>query len=607
MTDTVTIRGRLVFRQAGEFQPVHHLRLEVRTKVFAGVHTTMAFTDFDGRFEATVPASAAQLEIAWFDTEHKLNSDSTPLDSFFEVGAIVRPISKGVTELGEIAIGFWPYRTDAPSPRADLVDGKLVQAYSKGYKHTLELAIAKQVPTALLTKGELVFAGNSLTMAEIQKHYPPRLTTIADAKSPGVSRSDEWLADQLLNGFDIGLHIGRDADDASKFRVVIRWDVGASKIDDVSYDVTNVDVTIEERGDKLAASRIRLETLSPDGKGGWKAPVRLDVATGDSQWEQAKRIVRCQYLLHGAIEGHIGYSHFQTEQNAVAVNRNVRRNPIRRVLWPHLQEIIAQDHDVDGFAWGPTGILVTQSGLQTRDLWNMFVTRASVMCWSTFTPRSVLHPTHRYAKAANLFWELVGDYLGEFFSQNRIEIEKEWGEVLRLSNDLTEHSHPYRAEAHSPAVVPVDLHERDRTDVPRTTTRGVLRAVRPITTTAAPASGDLERLQRFCQYAIYQATFNHSWTHDGQTDASGELAYATFGLRNGSLGDVADTSINPPPKQLVESLSFNALGDAARYGLLLADEEHDVPSALRSALENKREAFESLGVNVSLLRSRINI
>ncbi len=605
--------GQLVFSQAGARVPLHNMRLEVRPKALTGFGSPIeATTDMVGRFEVAVAAGTTHLEIVVLDVAHRYDKNGALVETPFGVTSVALEVPSAAgsapTDLGVIAIRFWPYRCEFPAPRAAAPDKTPPQTYTSGFMHSLELAFARRVPETLDVKLRLLAEGERLSLAEIQRHYPPMLTAKIEREHPGRTRSDAWLGDQLLNGFDVALNVGRDATDPSRFRVAIRWPLGASKTDGGStFDMTNVDVTLEDRGSEVCASRILLEVNTPDGQGSWLPAQKLDVAPGDQNWEAAKRVVRCQYLLHGAIEGHIAETHFQTEQHAVAIYRNVRKNPIRQLLAPHLQEIVAQGADGDNFAWGPNGILVTQSALKPSDLDARFERSAGRRCYATFSPRKPVHATHRYAKAAALYWELLTEYVGSFFDEHRQAIETEWREIVHLSDDLVRHSPPYRPEAQDPDVLPCDRNEGDQPDVPRARVEGVVRSVRPITQSQTPAPGEMDKLLSFCRYVLYQATFNHTWTHDGQTDISGELEYATFGLQKGSIGPADSKELTPSAKVLADSLSFNALGMYATYGRLLADEEHDVAPALKSALLARREAFAALGVDISTLRSRINL
>ena len=604
------LRGRLVFSQAGVRVPVHHMRVEVRPKnAIAHLSSSSLTTDMNGSFAAKVPSGTEHVDLVVHDVAHTYGSSGGIVETLFEVANVALSVADTASgDLGDIAIRFWPYRSDFPTARAGSKDKVPSQSYTSGFMHSLELAFARRIPETLSMKLSVLAEGDRLSMAEIQQHYPPCLTQKVEQEKPGRTRADAWLGDQLLNGFDVALRVGRDAQDTKRMRVEICFPRGASKTDaGTAFDMTDVDVTLEDRGGEVCPTRIVLLVNSPDGQGGWLAAKKHEVRPGDADWEAAKRVVRCQYLLHGAIEGHIAETHFQTEQHAVAVYRNARRNPVRSLLAPHLQEIVAQGVDGDSFAWGPNGILVSQSALKPSDLNTAFLRSAGRYCWSTFSPRNPLHPTHRYANAAQLYWSVLTEYVTAFFSENGGEIANQWAEIRRLSDDLVAHSPPYEREGRSTNVVPADENELDRAHVPRTTVNGVLRSVRPITQTDAPAPGEMDKLLSFCRYVLFQATFNHSWTHDGQTDVGGELEYATFGLRGGSVGPSDSKDLVPPTKVLVESLSVNALGMYASYGKLLADEMHDVAPALKNALLARRDAFAALGVDVSTIRSRINL
>jgi hypothetical protein len=603
------LRGRMIFKQAGARAPLHNMRLEVRPKALIGFGSPVATTtDAEGQFAVTLPFSAEHVEIAVLDVGHRYDSDGSLAETSFDVATVPVHAGDGTTDLGDIAIRFWPYRCEFPAPRSAAPMKIPSQAYTSGFMHKLELAVVRRLPETLDVKLRLLAQGERLSIGEIQRHYPAALTAKVEAEHPGRTRSDAWLGDQLLSGFNVALCVGRDATDARRLRVAIRWPLSASKTDGGStFDLTNLDVTLDDRGTEVCASRIALEVNSPDGQGGWLPTKTFDVASGHPDWEAAKRVVRCQYLLHGAIEGHIAETHFQTEQHAVAVYRNVRKNPIRQLLAPHLQEIVAQGADGDNFAWGPNGILVTQSALKASDLDARFERSAGRYCYSTFSPREPVHASHRYAHAAKLYWQILTEYVSKFFAEHRVAIEHEWLEVKRLSDDLVKNSPAYRAELPDANVVPADRNELDHPEVPREEVDGVIRSIRPITKSQTPAPGDMDKLLSFCRYVLYQATFNHTWTHDGQTDVSGELEYATFGLQGGSIGPVDSQDLVPSAKVLAESLSFNALGMYATYGRLLADEEHDVAPALKRALLAHRDAFAALGVDVSTLRSRINL
>ncbi|MEQ1505868.1 MAG: hypothetical protein ABMB14_26775 [Myxococcota bacterium] len=556
-------------------------------------------TDADGRFAVELPPGE-RLELRAYDIDHHYTSDGEPEPR--ERVARSWTVTSPDDDLGDVPLAWWPYRDEVPVPRAAAVDGTLPQQYTAGFRRALDLSVARALPVKALLEAERLLGPDRPTAAEIQAHQPVVRSVRADAAAPGVSRSDAWLGDLLLNGFHIALNLGRDADDPRRLRAVMDWGEVAPRTDGPGFDLYDVDVVLEPRSAEVVPVRIDLR-IRRAGPTGWASDQRRSVAPGDPDWEAAKRIVRCQHLLQGAIDGHIVTGHFQTEAAAVAVFRNLRASPIRRLLHAHLQEIVPQGRDGDGFAWGPNGILLTQSALTYQALQDRMRRLTAGMCWETFAPGPPVHPSHRYAHAAERFWALLGRYVAGFFAANHDEIVAAWPEVRRFSDDWVRRSPPYDPLPADPRVVTL----REAGPVRRVEVDGILRSAPPVTTTDAPAPGDLERLQQLCKVILFRATFDHTWTHDGQYDAGGDLLLATFGLRNGGLGPESDASLLPPPSVMLDAITVNSIGIHANYGMILADEERDVPPALKAAVEAEREAFAALGVDVDHIRSRINI
>lgn len=594
------LRGRLVFRQAGPALPLHHMAIALRPhRAIVAADWVRTTTDLDGRFSVTLDG-ASRLELRVFDVDHRYDAEGQPDDR--EILVLEETLDAAGDDLGDVPIGFWPYRDDTPVARAGSVDGKLPQAYSKGFLHTLELAFARTLPAKTVLEGMRLLGPERPTAHEIQELQPTVKSLVADREAPGTSRSDAWLADMLLNGFHVALDLGRDASDPRLLRASIRWGDMAARTDGAGFDLTDCDVTLDPRPDGVVPVRIALRIRTP-GDGAWVSDRRLVSVPGDPDWDAAKRVVRCQYLLQGALDGHIITAHFQTEAAACAVFRNLRRSPIRRLLHAHLQEIVPQGHDGDSFAWGPNGILMAQSALTYAAVQERMARLTAGMCWSTFAPTPEVHPSHRWAQASARYWALLGRYLTAFFDANHEAIVDEWAEIRRFSDDLVRSSPPYDPLPPDPNVLPL----REDPAVDRPVVDGVVRSVPAVTTSDVPAPGDLERLFQLCRTILFRATFEHTWTHDGQYDAGGDLLLATFGLRHGSLGRDDDAAVLPPSAILLSGISVNSLGMHANFGMILADEDHDVPPALKSVLAEEGPALSALGVDPARIRSRINI
>ncbi|MEZ4238032.1 MAG: hypothetical protein R3F59_18180 [Myxococcota bacterium] len=587
------VTGRLVFRQAGPPVPLHHLTVE-------GPSGARATTDLDGCFTLEVPGHGP-VALRLVDEDPRYTSDGIAAPTERVVGEV--HVTPGDDDhCGDVMVAWWPYRDDFPVPRVAPVDGKLPQAYTKGFFHTLELAVARTVPAKAILEADKLRGDGHPTVAEIQAHQPKVRSIVADEAHPGTSRSDAWLGDLLLNGFNVAATLGRDAADPALLRYAIRWGELPVRTDGPAFDVTDVDVVLDPTGDEVLPVRITLDIRSPGVDGTWRER-RVESVPGDALWDSAKHVVRCQNLLQGALDGHIVTTHFQTEAAAVAVFRNLRKSPVRALLAPQLQEIVAQDHDGDGFAWGPHGILLEQSGLTVPAVERRIAQLSASLCWQHFAPPVSVHPTHRYAQAAERYWALIGRYVAGFFADHHDEIVANWAEVHRMSQDLVRTSPPYDPLPRIDGVVPL----REAPPVRRETIDKVERSCPAITRRDEPQGDDIARLAQWCTVVLYRATFEHTWTHDGQYDAGGDLRLATFGLRAGSLGADDDPALLPPTDRMLQAIETNTIGIHANYGFLLADEERDVPPALKAALSAEREAFSALGVDVARIRSRINI
>ncbi len=577
------LTGQVVFRQAGPATPVHHLRLRVApTHLLAGEGEAVE-TDLDGRFA-----------LPWGDHArarvHVLDGDKV-------LSTVERDVPAS-GDLGVLPVAFWPYRSDTPTPRAAAIDGHLPQSYATGFTVQLVEAFARTTPAKLALQAKHLLGAERPTIDEIQAHQPMSATQRADASSPGRSRSDAWLADQLLNGFHVALDLGPDAARPQGLRAVMGFGELPAREDGGGYDLYDVDARMIDRDGELVVDEIHLRVRSPGVGGAFAADQRWTARVGDARWEAAKGVVRCQLLLHGAVDGHIIRTHFQTEAFAIAAFRNLRRNPVRRLIAPHLQEIVAQDHDGDSFAWGPEGILVHLSALTPTALQERMARLPSGWCWSTVGPRPVLHPSHRFARAEALFFALVRGVAADFVRAHEAEIVAEWAEVRRFSDDLHGRSpvfHPYPAVVGAPATPPAAGAD------------GVRRCHRPLTTTDQPGPGELDDLVQLLTVILHTATFLHSWTHDGQYEAGGELRYATFALRAGSVGVEGDPTVWPTPAAMIEGIATNSVGMHVDHGRILADEDGDIWPPFKAAVAAARADFLALGVDVDRLRSRINL
>jgi len=145
---------------------------------------------------------------------------------------------------------------------------------------------------------------------------------------------------------------------------------------------------------------------------------------------------------------------------------------------------------------------------------------------------------------------------------------------------------------------------------PRPHVAGVPRAVHPVTQDDVPGPDGWAALAQLCRYVIHHATFKHTWANRRQYDDGGELRYATLGLRygpHGIFGPESDDAMLPPPAHASESLWIAYMLSHAVYGLIMRNEDRDVPPALREHLARRRHEFAAVGVDIDTIQSRTNI
>ena len=123
---------------------------------------------------------------------------------------------------------------------------------------------------------------------------------------------------------------------------------------------------------------------------------------------------------------------------------------------------------------------------------------------------------------------------------------------------------------------------------------------------------DWQNLRDACAYAIFQATFGHTWANSKQYDDIGEVLYACLGLRYGDsregvLGAESDLSIAPSPEHATQMMWWSNMLSRTSYGFIMANEDGDISPQFLAALEAKRQNFADFGLSIDDLQSRINI
>lgn len=489
-------------------------------------------------------------------------------------------------------------------------------------------------------------------------------------REPEIANSDAWLVDRILNGihpclFERGGVANRYV--ANQYRVSFNWnhlELGAvedrghiappdSELDKKHYELPNAVATLEKVGDELVLRSIELQHRKRFVPGTDSEPLHGPVSdseledvepytpdhTNEAAWEYAKRAFRCQLAMAGESDVHLA-SHLLTEQFMAALvstpgmARTKARepgHPVWEILWPHLREVERINAFGDILIMGDTGILANATALTPKACRERLLEQLGRRDWKGFAPREALCPSHRYAHAANAFWTAIQSFV-------RAAVQDEWGEidatwdVCKTFADTLERRSP-RHRPYRGLTTKQAWDEGSHSELSFKTVGGPSMSTLPDRSASATERRDL--LVQLCAYAIYHATFVHTWSNDRQFDDLGDPRHTSLGLmtrRAPCAGDDME-EWEREARPLLRDAGFTAtlarILSHLHVGMLLADDDCDVwnhpkpgkspvDGRFRDAVRAVRSAYESGDdphhevrsildrANVCNLRSHIN-
>jgi hypothetical protein len=400
----------------------------------------------------------------------------------------------------------------------------------------------------------------------------------------------------------------RHKNNPNQLKVTFNWDA-YEKDDD--HDLNNVEAFFELKDNNLVVTAITVQSRYPNSfapHSPLKEPVTYTPKDGE-KWFQAKRIFRTNSFFAAEMIEHYIKAHLQMEQYTIAAFRNLRKNPVRLILFPHVKSLVNINQRADEVLVSPTVGLVTTNGpLTPNSVVQICKERMASYDWKGWKPRQPLCEGHTFAKIANLYWQVLTEYIDSFFQKYQEEIVKEWAEIHRLSDDIVEHSVAYEP---LPEITGdydwYDDNELDKPEIPRATVNGKVKATRPITTVDQPRQTDIDNLKELCRFVIYHITLWHSWVNDQQADEGGEIFYNSLALRGGSFGSEDDPAIAPNILESTNLIYMVNVLTAIKYGYILKNEDDDVPEELRTILSRYKQQFADLGYEIGNIRTLINI
>lgn len=618
--------GKLLFEYqtpSGEDKPLHNMYVELWHRdvieVFLGCATSARDGSFEIWFDPT-EFGGVNLELRIFEEDHVYTSEGERRITRRLVFTVPGERGMDVPEhdMGDVRVPYWEYDPTNPLPRALIIEqGDPPQTYPPGRSMMMLKMIA---PIEVIKQKHLLefrmSGGTGPSIEKIQAAYPENRTRRLERERPGYTRSDEYFGERLLNGMSASIFDGDDSH-PGRYRIYHHWN---SYEHDGVHAMPNVDMRFEVRNERLYPVEITLHMREPGATAPNSPTEKMTFTPEDGEkWLQAKRVARVSAAVVAEMDNHLTTTHLNTEQYAIAAYRNLRRNPVRFLLFPHIKEVVLIDHAADSFLLGPNGYVTRACALTDEAMKIRIGQVLGTLDWKNYTPLKPICEAHTYAKASNLFWDVLGEYIDEFFEQHMDEIVQHWYEVHMFSRELVEHSVPdflcrflRGTVAGKPEASRSWFSAEERMDltIPRYVVNGVPRAVQPVTLSDIPLPTDIENLKQVCRYTIHHATFKHTWANARQYDDGGEIVYNALGVRygkNGVFGPESDHDIAPPPDRATELLWISCMLSRSVYGYITRNEDRDIHPAFVDLLERYREDFAALDVDIDTIQSRTNI
>ena len=620
--------GRLIFEYEtvnGEIKPLHHMYVELWDRDTGNPDDFLGYgkTDMDGYFEIWYDPDDAgkldlpDLDLRIYEKRHTLDSVGNPVFKRKLIYAIRGEdnVTQQHYDFGECRVPYWEYDPGEPIPRLLITDeGNPPQSYGPGRS----LVMVKALANIELKKRKHILLGkvknSTLTIRQVENDYPENMTRKLEQEKPGFTRSDEFFGDCFLNGMAASI-MDKDPRDPTLYWIHYHWN---SYEQDGEFAMPNIDIRFRLEGEKIIPVEITIATRKPGIKEPNSTTEKIIVKPGEERWMAAKRIARVSSALSSELDAHLCQTHLNVEQYAIAAYRNIRDNPIRFVLFPHIKEVALINNSANKLLIGETGYITKTTGFTPESLNQRLIQVQGTLDWKNWKPRKQISSEHRFARASNLFWEFLNKYVDWFFETNEEKIIELWPEIRLFSEELVERSVPaflcqYLRQNLPPVNDPdswFDWNERMDIEQPRSVVQGFKKAVSPITTTDRPADADLENLKQVCCYVIHHATFMHWWSNSKQYDEGGELRYNSLGLRYGDHGLFSgedDDSLLPPPADATLQLWISYMLSNTNFGFILKNEEKDIHPRMISMLRELADDFMEMGVDVSKIPSRTNI
>lgn len=621
-------KGKILFEFKdwdGRDKPLHHMDVELWDRDIGNPDDFLgaATTDLEGNFVIHYdPLDAGKndlpdLSLRIYERKYTYRKDGTLRFSkrlVYTFRGEDNVVSKEY-DFGEIRVPFWEYHPEKATPRALITDeGDPPQSYSPGRSVAMVKALAsievKKRMHFLAAKGK----NPKITLDKIQSDYPENRIRKLEKENPGCTRTDEFFGDTILNGMAASI-MDKDPNDKTMYWIHYHWN---SYEQDGIYAMPNVDIKLKMNEDKLVPVQISI-WMREEGVTQPNAPLQEHRVTKEdgNKWEQAKRVARVSSALSAELDAHLCQTHLNTEQYALAAYRNIRKNPVRNLLFPHIKEVALINNSADSLLLGEDGYITKATGFTAESMSIRLKQVLGTLDWKNWTPRKKISEQHAYAEAASLYWNFLKEYVEEFFLNNHKEIEKEWAEIKLFSDELVGRSVPAFLCGYLDGTLNeensgdwFDWNERMDLSEKRPYIAEVPKAVSRITESIEANQQDIDNLKQMCAYVIFHSTFAHWWSNSKQYDEGGDLRFTGLGLRYGENGifvDESDDSILPPPKEATMQLWISYMLSFTKFGFIIKNEDKDISPSMIKRLLKLKPSFDAMGLDIYSIPSRTNI
>lgn len=609
------VQGQLIFERQvnGQNKPLHHMRVELWDSDPIGADFLGASeSGIDGKFEIEyTPSSGGFLDVPdlmirvkrrdfTYDKGKPITHYTTALTT-----PTVRNVADDIYDFGIILVGYWEYeeaRNSTPlhpvaafTPRVHTVAGEVPEDQTFGRKLAMAPAIAPILPVHLAHRAINKLNSDKPSEESITEDYPKNKIL----ENEELGSSDSYMVDFVLNGHNPQV---LKKNEAGEFYSAFAFN-GVEQ--DGRHFAPNTTAYFKQQGDLLILDRIVVQKRkfnNPDADAEYDGPVTF--TKNEPAWERVKRIYRVNYFVFGEGITHLGGTHLNVEQYIIPMKRNIHRSPISRLMFPHFEGTASINFGANSLLVGKDGLVAKGSALTPQSVAALVASTFNQNNWYGWHPRSVVAENHQYAQVAQIYWQVVTDYVDWYFQKNEAEIKDNWVEIRLMSEELVAHSLPYTDQDDDAWV---DTNEINTSDKPHPEVQGEIKSISPITGSDECDEEGWNNLKQVCRYLIFAATLRHAWVNDSQYDIGGYIRFASLGL----VADITDMNVDedaaiPADEGLLQPFITRLL-TKTEYGYILTDEENDMHPKLKEFLAERQADFKDLGYDIRNIRSTINI